>query len=205
MKNVFNFTSHVDRVRGSKLRLCFLCLTLIGSGLSLQARGNDIEVEQSYEQAQQQKEVLLRGLVTDKDKFPLPGVAVLVKGTLQGTTTDVNGEYSIKVKGVEKPVLVFSFVGMETQEIPYEKGKHQINVVLKESQQVMQEVVVTGIFNRPRESFTGSVKTVTSKELKLYRGQNLLSTLRNVDPSINMAMDNNLGSNPRFVKSELFF
>ena len=196
MKNVFNFTSHVDRVRGSKLRLCFLCLTLIGSGLSLQARGNDIEVEQSYEQAQQQKEVLLRGLVTDKDKFPLSGVAVLVKGTLQGTTTDVNGEYSIKVKGVEKPVLVFSFMGMETQEIPYEKGKHQINVVLKESQQVMQEVVVTGIFNRPRESFTGSVKTVTSKELKLYRGQNLLSTLRNVDPSINMAMDNNLGSNP---------
>ena len=111
------------------------------------------------ERNDQQKELLLRGSVKDKEGFPLPGVAVQVKGTSQGTTTDADGEYYIMVKGVEKPVLVFSFIGMETQEVPFEKGKHRINVTLKESQQVMDEVVVTGIFNRNKESFTGSATT----------------------------------------------
>ena len=130
------------------------------------------------EKSQQQKELLLRGSVKDKDGLPLPGVAVQVKGTTQGTTTDADGEYYIMVKGVEKPILVFSFIGMETQEIPFEKGKHRIHVVMQESQQVMEEVVVTGIFNRNKESFTGSATTFKAGELKLVGNQNLLQSLK---------------------------
>ena len=133
MKNVFNFSSRYDRVGGLMQRLCLLCLILVcGGSISLHAKNEGKAVEKSYKQSlQQQKELLLRGVVTDKDGMPLPGVTVQIKGTAQGATTNAEGEYYIMVKGVENPVLVFSFVGMETQEIPYQKGKHRINVALQ--------------------------------------------------------------------------
>lgn len=142
-----------------------LAMLLLGMVTPYQVRA-EISKAAAENSSQQQKERLLRGLVTDKDGLPLPGVAVQVKGTTQGTTTNGDGEYYIMVKGVENPVLVFSFIGMETQEIPFEKGKHRINVVLEESQQVMEEVVVNGIFTRKAESFTGSAKTFKKDELK---------------------------------------
>ena len=94
---------------------------LRGGNLSLQAKIDGNESVKMLERNDQQKELLLRGSVKDKEGFPLPGVAVQVKGTSQGTTTDADGEYYIMVKGVEKPILVFSFIGMETQEVPFEK------------------------------------------------------------------------------------
>ena len=115
------------------------------------------------EQGSQQKERLLRGTVTDKSGQAIPGVAVQVKGTDQGAITDADGGYYIMVKDVENPVLVFSFMGMQTQEIAFEKGKHVINVTMQESQQEMEEVVVTGIFTRKTESFTGSATTFGEK------------------------------------------
>ena len=132
------------------------------------------EIERSF--AQKQKERLLRGTVTDKEGQPLPGLAVQVKGTDQGVITNEKGEYYIMVKGVEKPVLVFSFVGMQTQEIAFEKGKHVINVTMQESQQEMEEVVVTGIFTRKTESFTGSATTFGGKELKPIGNNNVLQS-----------------------------
>ena len=138
------------------------------------------------ERNDQQKELLLRGSVKDKDGFPLPGVAVQVKGTTQGTTTDADGEYYIMVKGVKNPILVFSFLGMETQEVAFEKGKHVINVTMQESQQEMSEIVVTGIFNRRAESFTGSATTFGEKELKRIGNNNVLQSLKTLDPSFNL-------------------
>ena len=148
------------------------------------------------ETSQQQKELLIRGSVKDAAGFPLPGVTVQIKGTSQGTTTDEDGEYYIMVKGVENPVLVFSFIGMETQEVKFQKGKHRINVVLEESKQQLEEVVVNGIYRRNSESFTGSAATYTKDKLKAVGNQNLLQSLSLIDPSFTI-MDNNLtGSNP---------
>ena len=140
-----------------------------GGNLSLQADSLDNVVENSLTQGSQQKERLLRGTVTDKDGFPLPGVTVQVKGTSQGVTTNADGEYYIMVKDVENPVLVFSFVGMQTQEVPFQKGKHTIDVTLHESQQVLDEVVVTGIFKKAKESYTGAVTTIGKDEILTYR------------------------------------
>jgi len=175
----------------------FLLMTLLLSsatfGTSVQAKTSDSE---KLENSQQQKEVLLRGSVKDKDGLPLPGVAVQVKGTTQGTTTDADGEYYIMAKGVEKPVLVFSFVGMKTQEVAFQKGKHRIDVTLEEDSEVMEEVVVNGIFRRKSESFTGSAATYSQEKLKEVGNQNLLQSLSMIDPSF-VIMDNNLsGSNP---------
>ena len=197
MKNVFDFSTCYDRTGGLMLKLCLLCLICLGGGnLSLQAKTDGNESVKMLERNDQQKELLLRGSVKDKEGFPLPGVAVQVKGTSQGTTTDADGEYYIMVKGVEKPVLVFSFIGMETQEVPFEKGKHRINVTLKESQQVMDEVVVTGIFNRNKESFTGSATTFKAGELKLVGNQNVLQSLKTLDPSFAIIENDTYGSDP---------
>ena len=146
--------------------------------------------------AQQQKERLLRGTVTDKEGLPLPGVTVQVKGTSQGVTTNADGEYYIMVKGVENPVLVFSFVGMETQEVPFQKGKHTINVTLHESQQVLEEVVVNGIYTRKAESFTGSAKTFKKDELKRVGNGNIFQSLKNLDSSLKILDNQEMGSDP---------
>ena len=167
-----------------------------GGNLSLQAAISGKAVENSLEQGSQQKERLLRGTVTDKSGQALPGVAVQVKGTDQGAITNADGEYYIMVKGVENPVLVFSFIGMETQEVKFQKGKHRINVVLEESKQEMEEVVVTGIYTRKAESFTGSMATFKKEELKAVGNQNVLQSLKLLDPSF-IVLENNLsGSDP---------
>lgn len=198
MKYFFNFSSLDDGLRGMMLKLCLICLLLAGgSNLSLQANNSGNAVENTMSQgSQQQKDRLLRGKVTDKAGDPLPGVAVQVKGTSQGVTTNADGEYYIMVKGVETPVLVFTFVGMEPQEITFEKGKHVIDVVMQESQQRLDEVVVTGIFKKAKESYTGAVTTVTKDEILAFRGQNLLQTLRSIDPAFNIVENNEFGSDP---------
>ena len=173
-----------------------LLMTLLLSSVAIDASAKAKTDSEKLEKSQQQKEILLRGSVKDQDGLPLPGVAVQVKGTTQGTTTDEDGEYYIMVKGVEKPVLVFSFIGMKTQEVAFQKGKHRIDVVLEEDSEVMEEVVVNGIFRRKSESFTGSAATYTSEKLKEVGNQNLLQSLSMIDPSF-VIMDNNLsGSNP---------
>mgnify|MGYP003292215928 CR=1 FL=1 len=198
MKKSLDFSIRYGKADGWMLKLCLLCLIcFVGSNISLQAKteGNEA-VKMLEETSQQQKELLIRGSVKDADGFPLPGVTVQIKGTSQGTTTDEDGEYYIMVKGVENPVLVFSFVGMETQEVPFQKGKHRINVVLEESEQQLKEVVVNGIYTRNIESFTGSVSTFTGDDLKLIGPQNVLKSLSALDPSIIITENNLQGSNP---------
>lgn len=172
-----------------------LAMLLLGMVTPYQVRA-EISKAAAENSSQQQKERLLRGLVTDKDGLPLPGVTVQVKGTTQGTTTNGDGEYYIMVKGVENPVLVFSFIGMETQEKPFEKGKHRINVVLEESQQVMEEVVVNGIYTRKAESFTGSAKTFKKDELKRVGNGNIFQSLKNLDSSLKIMDNMEMGSDP---------
>ena len=198
MKNVLNVAFRDDGVKGLVLRLCLLCLALFGwNNISIQAETVGNAVDNSYKQTlQQQKERLLRGVVTDKDGQPLPGVAIQVKGTTQGVTTNEDGEYYIMVKDIDKPVLVFSFIGMETQEIAFEKGKHRINVKMLEAQQEMDEVVVTGIYARKKESFTGSSQTYTSNDLKMVGNQNLLQSLKTLDPAFAVIENNQYGSDP---------
>lgn len=142
-----------------------------------------------------QKKVTLKGTVHDEDGGLLPGVTVTIKGTSLGTATDVDGKWALDLPDMDNIVLVFSFVGMKTQEVAY-KGQEEMNVMLKTDTKQMKEVVVTGIFNKARESYTGSVSTITREELKMYRGQNLLQTLKNADASLNFAIDNAAGSNP---------
>ncbi|MCL4482372.1 MAG: TonB-dependent receptor [Bacteroidetes bacterium] len=99
----------------------------------------------------------ISGRVSGEDGVYLPGVSVVVKGTTQGMSTDANGNYSLKAP--ENSVLVFSFIGCQTQEVKV-KGTKPINVVMKNSTEALDEVVVVGYGTMKRSDVTGSVTTV---------------------------------------------
>lgn len=139
--------------------------------------------------------VKIKGRVTDSKGNPLPGVTVMLKGTSFGGATDMDGKYEVSVKNEPTTILVFSFVGMKTKEI-HTNGKTEINVELEDNNTQLEDVVVTGIFQKARESYTGAVSSVTKEKLQMYKGQNLLQTLKNIDASLNIPMSNLSGSNP---------
>ena len=88
------------------------------------------------------QEKTITGVVTDADDgSPLPGVSVVIKGTHLGTATDAMGKYSIRIDG--KAVLVFTFIGMQTQEIPV-NNRSVVNVNMRLASIGIDEVVVTG-------------------------------------------------------------
>jgi len=106
----------------------------------------------------------IRGTVTSAtDKMPIPGVTVQVKGTTNGTITDINGTY--QVDAATNATLVFSFIGMRLQEIPV-NGRKQINAEMEEDRVDLGEVVVVGYNTSSKKLISGSVGTVNENELK---------------------------------------
>ena len=101
------------------------------------------------------------GVVSDASG-PIPGVNVLVKGTTTGTQTDFDGNYSVNVSSADA-VLVFSFLGYSTQEIPV-NGQTTINVTLEEDVAQLSEVVVVGYGSTTRKEITSAVTKVGEEE-----------------------------------------
>jgi len=99
------------------------------------------------------------------DGSGLPGVTVVVRGTTSGTSTDVNGQYSIALPDATNPTLVFSFVGMTTQEIPV-GNRTTLNVALGADATQLEEVVVVGYGTQAKADITGSIARVTSREIE---------------------------------------
>lgn len=106
----------------------------------------------------------VKGKVTDPQTGEaIPGVNVVVKGTTIGTITDVNGNYSINVSD-RNAILVFSFVGYNTQEIPLD-GKATLDVALASGLTGLEEVVVIGYGTQKKINVTGSVETASSETI----------------------------------------
>ena len=144
---------------------------------------------------EKKKEIRIVGRVTDEEKQPLPGVTVVIKGTSLGTATNAEGRYSLTLPEMKDVVLVYSFVGMITQEVKY-TGKDTINVVLKEDKVKMDEVVVTGYMNVRKESFTGNATTVTKEQLMKVNPKNVIAALQTFDPSFRIKDNKLWGSDP---------
>lgn len=123
---------------------------------------------------QQQKSI--RGRVTDSAGEPLPGVTVLIKNTNIGTITDTNGDYSL-VNMPANAILVFSFVGMKTQEIPA-ADQSQINVTLEEDAIGIEEVVAIGYGTQKKVNLTGSISQVSGEKLENRPVTNALAALQ---------------------------
>jgi TonB-linked SusC/RagA family outer membrane protein len=109
-------------------------------------------------------QVRVKGNVTDNQGEPIPGVTILEKGTQNGVTTDINGEYNITVSGPES-VLQFSFVGMDTQEFVV-GNRSVINVVMTETATDLDEIVVIGYGTMRKSDITGAISSVRSDALE---------------------------------------
>lgn len=142
-----------------------------------------------------QKSRVLQGVVKDHKGTFLPGVTVLLKGTTIGGVTDVDGAFKFEVPDQKEIVLVFSFVGMKKKEVTY-RGEKELSVTLEEDVAEMDEVVVTGFFNKSKSSFTGAAKRIGKEELRQASNQNLLTTVSMIDPSFKLMENNLMGSDP---------
>ncbi|MBK3515846.1 SusC/RagA family TonB-linked outer membrane protein [Carboxylicivirga marina] len=136
----------------------------------------------------------ITGKVVDEQGNPIPGVNIIVIRNNIGTVSDIDGNFEISSGGMPNNILRFSFIGMETLD-QVDRGV-PMKVVMKEKREGLEEVVVTGIFEQKRESYTGAVTTVGEKELKLFESRDLLSTLESIDPAFNIEESNLHGSDP---------
>ena len=109
------------------------------------------------------QETEISGTVSDEKGVTLPGVAVRVKDSKVATVTDINGRYKISVPSANG-VLLFSFVGMETQEIPVGK-RNVLNVVLKPQTTLLSDVVVIGYGTQKRSDINGSISSVKAADI----------------------------------------
>lgn len=105
------------------------------------------------------------GRVMDNENLEVIGGNVSLKGAAGvGTITDMNGNYTITVNDAKKDVLVFSYIGMKTIEVPV-KGHSKIDVTLEADNQLLEEVVVVGYATVKRKDLTGSVASIKSEDL----------------------------------------
>ncbi|NLN49545.1 MAG: TonB-dependent receptor plug domain-containing protein, partial [Clostridiales bacterium] len=133
-----------------------------------------------------QQQGTVSGRVTDKNDQPLPGVTVVVKGTTQGTITDTNGEYTL-TNLPSGATLVFSFVGMRTQEMIVGQ-QVRINVVMEEETIGLEEVVAIGYGTQKKKNITGAVDMITSESLEDRGITSIGKALQGVISNLNISI-----------------
>ena len=135
---------------------------------------------------------VVSGRVTDTAGAPLVGVNILIQGTATGVVSGSDGGFSIRMpEGRDN--LIFSYIGYVSQTLPSAQTRL---VRLVQDEQEIENVVVTGIFTRKKESYTGSATTITSGQLARVSNRNVFESLKNIEPSLYI-MDNTLmGSDP---------
>lgn len=109
--------------------------------------------------------VTVKGVVTsEEDGLPIVGASVLVKGTTQGTITDVDGNFMISGVKADSKTLIVSFVGMKTREVAIKKG--ELKIVMKSDAEVLDEVMVVAYGTVKKSAFTGSATVVDQDKIK---------------------------------------
>ena len=145
------------KLTGRKHILLILLILWIYVPLSLNAKSPKVE---DYPQ---NGGITITGVVFDETGESLPGVTITIKGTTSGNITDANGEYTIKVPGKES-ILVFSYIGMKTQEIQVGESK-TINVKFETTLSELDEVVVIGYGRVKKSDLTGSVIAIKPDDI----------------------------------------
>ena len=121
------------------------------------------------------QETSISGKVSSKDGSPIPGVTVVAKGTSIGVITDLDGNFSIMPPATSK-ILVFSFVGMKSQEVPVTTST-VYNVVLEEDIYNLEEVVAVGYGTMKKSDLTGSVTSIKNEEISAFASSNVMQSL----------------------------
>ncbi len=135
----------------------------------------------------------ISGTVTDADGAPLPGANVVVKGTTNGTQTDFDGNYTIDA--ASDAVLVFSYIGFATQEIPV-NGQTSISIQMTEDANKLDEVVIVGYQAQTRGDLTGAVASVDVGEAVKQPLVNVAEALEGRAAGVNVTNNGAPGSQP---------
>ncbi len=137
--------------------------------------------------------IRVTGKVTDSSGSPLPGVTVIIKGTTQGIITDMDGNYSLSnVQG--NATLVFSFVGMKTQEIPV-GSKASINVTMEEESVGIEEVVAIGYGTVRKSDLTGSLASLAGDKFEDLPQNSVTNILQGKAAGVNITSTSGAGAN----------
>lgn len=167
---------------------------LSDTGLTYEIKDNTIQI---LTKTGAPGQVVVSGIVYDDMGYPLVGAPVVSKEHKVMLVTDANGSYSFKIPRNTKVPVVVSFVGSESYnfEVSSPSGKVVYDLTMQTSE-MLDEVVVTGIYTRKLGNFTGASSSVDSKQLSVVGNQNILSSLTTIDPSISVATNLLGGSDP---------
>ena len=128
----------------------------------------------------------IKGTVVDTKGETIIGATVMEKGTSNGTITDFDGNFTIKVK--EGAILVFTYIGYQTEELP---AQQDMKVTMKDDAEVLQEVVVTGYTTQRKADLTGAISTVSVDEMAKQNENNPMKALQGRVPGMNISADGN--------------
>ncbi len=149
----------------------------------------------------QDNTAVLSGKVIDSDEgYPLVGVAVIVQDTKYGVVTDLDGAFELRFPNKSCEIL-FSCIGYDDV-VMYYNGKNKSTfskIVMKVNATQLEDVVVTGVYDRKKESFTGASATFKTDQLKSVGSANVLQSLKTLDPSFKMMESTQFGSNPNMM------
>lgn len=145
------------------------------AGFVFDFEDNVVVIQKMKQLLPQQKRRIVKGVVKDSDGLLLPGVTVLIKGTMTGVVTDNNGRYSIAVD-CDTATLQFSFMGLQMRE-EFVGKRLEINVVLLSDTKKIDEVVVTGYQTISKERATGAFGMIPIKTIERKLQSNLASLL----------------------------
>jgi len=162
-----------------KLAACTFLTTGISIGHVTAAPGS---MGSKNSEITQQEAVTTKGKVIDERGEALIGVSIIEKGTTNGTVTNSNGNFTLRVIG-EKPILVFSYIGYSSQEIVTENNK-TLQVILKESSKMVDEVIITAYGTSKKSSFTGSVSVVNAEKLTKISSTNISQGLQGLSAGV---------------------
>lgn len=168
-------------------RCCLLILALFLSFLAIAQESASVGV--------------IKGKVIDSsDGYPLVGVAVMVEGTDFGTITDVDGSFDLRIPQ-QKCEVVFSYIGYDDVVRLYttKNASSFSKIVMNMNAEQLADVVVTGVYERKKESFTGASVTFKTDQLKAVGSSNVLQSLKTLDPSFKMMESTQFGSNPNMM------
>ena len=138
--------------------------------------------------------ITVSGVISDANGEPIPMAAVLIDGTLRGTTADELGQYSISAP--TGATLVFSSVGYVDQKVPVQ-GRRNINVTLQTDSQLLDETIVVAFGTSTKEAFTGSAAVVKSSDIARTQTSDVTRSIEGLVPGVQMTTSSGtLGSSP---------
>lgn len=144
--------------------------------------------------------VLLQGTIKDAQGETLPGANIYVRETKTGAVADADGKFTLSIPRGKKATVDYSFVGMKSQTKSYDGKRNYVNqVIVLQEDGMLNDVVVTGLFDYKSSTFTGSTSSYTQEELKTVGNSNVLKVIQSLDPSFVVDMNNINGSDPNHM------